>query len=50
MLVSLLYVCMSVYHTIKCGRIVTQLYIDIIIPTLSRNITGIGLMLKSPNL
>ena len=26
MLVSLMYVCLSVYHTIKCGRIVIKLY------------------------
>ena len=29
MLVSLLYVCLSVYHAKKCGRIVTKLYTDI---------------------
>ena len=35
-------VCLSVYHTIQYGRIVTQLYTDI--PKLSRYITGMGLL------
>ena len=43
-----LFVCLCITPLNMGGLL--QNYMDIIIPTLSRNITGIGIILKSPNL